>query len=71
MPETHFDYATPIGPVRKSNGSVRIYADYSVTLIKHIHIDQYPLPRIEEVFAKLSGGEQFLKLDCSQACTHD
>lgn len=67
LPVNHSDYATPIVPVRKANGSVRICADYSVTLNNDIYVDKYPLPRIEEVFAKLSGGEQFSKLDCSQA----
>jgi hypothetical protein len=67
IPITHSEYATPIVPVRKANGSVRICADYSLTINNDAYIEKYPLPRIEEVFAKLSGGQHFSKLDCSQA----
>ena len=30
-------------------------------------IDRYPIPRIEDLFVKVNGGEKFLKLDLSQA----
>ncbi|GBP04203.1 Uncharacterized protein K02A2.6 [Eumeta japonica] len=33
------DYATPITPVLKSDGTVRVCGDYSVTLNKVLHID--------------------------------
>lgn len=61
------DYASPIVPVLKSNGDIRLCADYSVSLNKQLVIDKYPLPRIEELFAKLHGGQKFSKLDLSQA----
>ncbi|GBP96724.1 Uncharacterized protein K02A2.6 [Eumeta japonica] len=61
------DYATPITPVLKSDGTVRVCGDYSVTLNKVLHIDRYPLPRIEELFARLHGGKEFSKLDLSMA----
>lgn len=67
VPVKYSEYATPIVPVTKSNGSVRICGDYSITVNNDIYVDKYPLPRIEEVFVKLRGGEQYLKLDCSQA----
>ena len=34
-----------------------------------MEIDQYPLPRPEELFATLSGGKKFTTLDLSQAYT--
>lgn len=67
IPTPYSQYASPIVAVPKPNGSVRICGDYSLTVNKDIHIDKYPLPRIEEVFAKLGGGELYSKIDCSQA----
>ncbi|GBP94131.1 Uncharacterized protein K02A2.6 [Eumeta japonica] len=59
------DYATPITPVLKSDGTVRVRR-LPVTLNKVLHIDSYPLPRIEELFARLHAGG-FSKLDLSMA----
>lgn len=54
-------------PVIKKDGSIRICGDFKVTLNPYIENDQYPLPRIEELFAKLQGGVSFTKLDLSNA----
>ncbi|XP_048485458.1 uncharacterized protein K02A2.6-like isoform X2 [Plutella xylostella] len=67
VPVTNSDYATPIVPVLKENGKVRIAGDYSITLNKDMHIDKYPMPRIEEVFANIGGGERYTKIDLSNA----
>ena len=32
-----------------------------------MELDTYPLPKVEEIFAKLAGGRRFSKLDLSQA----
>ena len=32
-----------------------------------LHADQYPLPRIDDIFASLAGGERFSKIDPAQA----
>lgn len=61
------EWGTPIVPVAKRNGSLRICGDYKVTINPHLKIDQYPLPRIQDLFSKLQGGKQFTKLDLSQA----
>ncbi|XP_045537055.1 uncharacterized protein K02A2.6-like [Papilio machaon] len=66
-PIDHSDYASPIVPVLKRNGSVRICADYAVTINKQLVVEQYPLPTVNELFSKLHGGEQFTKLDLSSA----
>ena len=50
----------------KQNGNVRICGDYQVTVNQAIKINSYPLPRIEELFAKLSDGKYFSKPDLSQ-----
>ncbi|XP_030760309.1 uncharacterized protein K02A2.6-like [Sitophilus oryzae] len=57
---------TPIVPVLK-DGSVRICGDFKVTVNPYIEIDQYPSPRINELFVKLQEGVHFSKLDLSNA----
>lgn len=67
------DYSTwgsPIVPVIKKDGQVRLCADYKVTINKFIMDDNYPIPRIEDLFARLSGGKFFATLDISQAYLH-
>ena len=41
------EWAAPIVPVIKSNGSLRICGDYKVTVNSASKLDKYPLPRIE------------------------
>ena len=61
------DWATPIVPVLKSDGGVRICGDYKVTVNRAAKLEKYPIPRIEELFTSLSGGKTFSKLDLSHA----
>ena len=61
------EWAAPIVPVIKSSGQVRICGDYKVTINKVAKVDRYPLPHIDELYAKLSGGQLFSKLDLSNA----
>nr|XP_021183516.2 uncharacterized protein K02A2.6-like [Helicoverpa armigera] len=61
------DYGTPIVPVVKKNGDIRICGDYKITINPKLKRDYYPLPRIDELFAKLSGGEKFTKVDLTHA----
>ena len=61
-------WAAPIVPVLKSDGkSLRICGDFKVTVNSASKCDKYPLPRIEDLYAKLSGGKTFTKLDMNQA----
>ena len=55
------DWATPIVPVAKSNGAVRICGD------PQLQTEEYPLPRIDDIFAKLTGRQKFTKIDLRQA----
>ena len=64
---THSDWAAPIVPVPKKNGKFRICGDYKVTINRELDVDQYPLPKPEDLFATLAGGKKFSKLDLSQA----
>ena len=61
------DYATPIVPVIKRDGSVRICADFKVTLNKNIEPEQYPLTCINDIFASLAGSQKFSKIDITSA----
>ena len=53
-------------PVPKKEGSVRLCGDYKVTVNPELQAGQYPLPRIEDGFANLAGGWEFLKIDLRQ-----
>ena len=61
------DWAAPIVPVVKSDGSIRICGDYKVTVNAVAKLETYPLPKVEDLFAALSGGVLFSKLDLSHA----
>ena len=61
------DWATPIVPVPKKDVSVRICGDYKGTVNPELQAEQYALPCIEDIFAKLSGGQKFSKIDLCQA----
>ena len=64
---TYSDWASPIVPVSKADGTVRICGDYKVTINQHLKLDHYPMPKAEDIFSTLNGGEKFTKLDLSQA----
>lgn len=61
------DWATPIVPVLKKNGSLRICGDFKVTVNPALQNEHYPLPLIEDLFAGLANGKQFSKIDLNQA----
>ncbi|XP_038220972.1 uncharacterized protein K02A2.6-like [Zerene cesonia] len=66
-PVERSDWATPIVPIVKKDGNIRICANYKLTLNKVIEVDRYPLPRVKDLLIKLKGGERFSKIDLSQA----
>ena len=61
------DWATPVVPVMKPDGSVRICGDNKVTLNPYLQVPQHPIPRAEECFHAVNGGKKFTKLDLAQA----
>ena len=67
VPTQHSDWAAPIVPVVKTNGSVRICGDYKLTANTATKTESYPLPRIEDLFTSLARGKIFSKLDLSHA----
>jgi len=60
-------WAAPIVPIVKGDGTIRICGDYKLTVNRAAKTDAYPLPRIEDLFASLSGGQLFTKLDLAHA----
>ncbi len=60
-------WATPVVPIRKTDGKLRLCGDYRLTLNPNLEPLKHPLPRIVEIFEKLRGGERYTKLDLSQA----
>ena len=64
----HSEWASPTVPIVKANGDLRICGDYSTTINKFSVLEQYPVPSLEELLSKLSGGRKVTKIDLSQAC---
>ena len=61
------EWATPIVPVVKPNGSIRLHGDYKVSLNPQLQVNQYPIPHSDELFSTLNGGQKFATLDLSEA----
>jgi len=61
------DWASPVVPVPKPDGSIRLCVDFKVTLNPVLEVPEYPFPTVEDVFTKLNGGKKFTKLDLSRA----
>eukprot|EP00057_Strongylocentrotus_purpuratus_P010055 XP_011664529.1 PREDICTED: transposon Ty3-I Gag-Pol polyprotein [Strongylocentrotus purpuratus] len=55
-------YASPVVPVRKKDGSMRICIDYRQLNARTVR-DSFPLPRIEETLEALGGAKFFSSLD--------
>ena len=67
QPVQFSQWAAPIVPVLKRDGSIRICGDYKVTINLAAKTDTYPLPKIEDLVASLSGGKLFSKVDLASA----
>lgn len=61
------EWGTPLVPVPKPNGDLRLCGDYKITINRVVEDIKEPLPRIEEIFSELSGGEYFTRLDMTAA----
>ena len=67
QPVERSEWAAPIVPIVKDDGDIRICGDYKMTINKESLCDNYPLPKTEDLFAALNGGENFTKLDLAHA----
>lgn len=61
------DWATPIVPVKKQDGTVRIYGDYKITVNKHLKPHAHKVPSVNYLLSRVDGGKIFAKLDISHA----
>ncbi|VDO89568.1 unnamed protein product [Haemonchus placei] len=57
----------PLVVVPKPGGKIRICGDYKVTVNPQLDINQYPLPKPDDLFHMLHGGKKFSKVDLSDA----
>ena len=62
----HSKWAAPIVPAPKGDGIIKICEDYKVTVNQSLQVDQYPLPKPEDLLASIAGGAKFLKIDLTQ-----
>uniref|UniRef100_A0A1X7SV96 Reverse transcriptase domain-containing protein n=1 Tax=Amphimedon queenslandica TaxID=400682 RepID=A0A1X7SV96_AMPQE len=67
-------WAASIVPVLKDNGAVIVCGEYKVTANQAVIVDTHPIPRIEDIFAriedilaKMAGGTLYMKLELSHA----
>ena len=60
-------WAAPIVPVVKTDGNIRICGDFRVTVNGVLQDVTYPLPKIEDIFTRLPGGQHFTNIDLTQA----
>ena len=65
--EDYSEWAAPIVPVPKRDGSIRVCGDFKVTINSHLNVDQYPLPKPSDLMTLLTGGKIFTKLDLTAA----
>ena len=63
----HSDWAAPIIPVPIEDQSVHIYDDFKVTVNPVLRVDQFLLPKPEDLFAIQTGGTKLTKLDLFRA----
>jgi len=54
-------------PVPKPDGTVRLCGDFKTTINPILQVDQYPLPKPEDLLTILAKGKKFLKIDLLQA----
>jgi hypothetical protein len=66
-PVSFSEWATPIVPVVKQDGSIRLCGDFKTTVNPQLEVDQHPIPKVEDILAHVNGGEKFSKIDLAHA----
>jgi len=60
-------WAAPFVAVPKKDDRIRVCGDFKVTINPHLDVEQYPLPKPDDLFASLAGSQKFTKLDLTHA----
>lgn len=63
----HSEWAAPIIMVPNANGKIRVCGNYEVTVNQAVEIPAHLLPNAKDLFANLTGGENFTKFDLPHA----
>ena len=58
---------TPVVPILKPNGTLRVCGDSKVSVNQIIDPQQYPMPRTDELLQSMAHGERYSKIDLSDA----
>lgn len=61
------EWAAPVVPVVKKNGDIRLCGDLKLMVNLATRREQYPLSKIEDIFATLAGCEVFSTLEVRNA----
>ncbi|XP_039747900.1 uncharacterized protein K02A2.6-like [Pararge aegeria] len=68
-PLSYSEWATPVVPIIKKSGDIRLCGDYRSTVNQATESDTYPMPTANEVFATVAGAKFFTTLDLDRAYT--
>ena len=60
-------WAAPIVPVVRADGKIRVCANFKLTANRAVRLDRYPLPRVEEMLAKVGAKRVWSKIDLASA----
>lgn len=63
----HSQWASPIVVVPKKNGNIRLCVNFKNTVNPQLEVNQYPLPRVEDLINKFVGCQVFCHVDLTNA----
>ena len=61
------EWAAPIVSSVEKDGSVRVCGDFKVTINSQLEVDEYSLPRVDDICASLCGGTLLSVIDLRHA----
>jgi hypothetical protein len=66
-PVSYSEWAAPVVVVRKANGNIRLCADYSTGLNKQLQDHLYPVPVIDDIYARIGPKKWYSIIDIRDA----